>query len=95
MSMDAAVVAAILSALRSEEGQHAIENVVRRIIREEIARANAGPNALVDVEGAARLLDMSPAAVRKAAARGRIRCKRLGRLLRFDPKELFPKEGGR
>lgn len=43
---------------------------------------------LIGAETAARLLDMKPSALRKAAYRGTIPCVRVGRLLRFKASDL-------
>jgi hypothetical protein len=48
------------------------------------------PEELLDVAGAARLLHMTPGAVRAAAYRGSLPCVRVGTPLRFRPSELLP-----
>ena len=45
--------------------------------------------ALLDVEGAAKLLGMSEVAVRSAAYRGTLPCVRVGSRLRFRPSDLL------
>lgn len=62
--------------LRAEVGQ----------LKGAFAKSN---DKLVDVDEAATLLKMSPAALRKAAARGTIPCERIGRRLRFHTAELM------
>jgi excisionase family DNA binding protein len=47
------------------------------------------PDDLLDVRDAAKLLSMSPAALRQAAWRGSIPCERVGRRLRFRRSDLL------
>jgi hypothetical protein len=64
--------------------------VVRQLqdrVRELEAHIQA-PKPLVDAKQAAKLLGMSPAAVRAAAYRGTVKSVRVGRSLRFDPNNL-------
>ena len=56
-------------------------------VQELEARIQA-PKPLVDAREAAKLLGMSPAAVRAAAYRGTVKSVKVGRSLRFDPNDL-------
>lgn len=78
----------LATALSSPAVQSALEDIVRRVVRDELSRTTVG-NALVDVEQAAELLSMTPASVRKAAQRGTIPCIRIGRRVRFRRHELL------
>ena len=60
----------------------------RVVVREEIAKASFA-DRLLDAPEAAERLGMTEAALRKAAARGTIPCRRLGRRLRFRLSELM------
>ena len=74
-----------LAALRD----HALP-LVRDVIREELGRfSGKDPERLVGAEEAARLLDMTPAAVRKAALRGSLPSRRIGRRMRFRVGDLL------
>lgn len=73
-------------------GDH-FETVIRRVMRDELAafHQHGDPDALLDAEDAARLLGMSPAALRRAAERGRFQVPplRLGRRLRWRRGDLI------
>lgn len=73
----------LIAALTSPE----VQSRLRKLVAEEIAAAFANygtdANRLVDVQEAARLMDMTPAALSKAAYRGSVPCERVGRRLRF------------
>ncbi len=59
-----------------------------RVAELEARAATPAPDALVDVEEAAKLLAMTPTAVRSAAQRGSLPVVRVGRRLRFRPADL-------
>lgn len=61
---------------------------IRAIVAEAPIANDTAPERLVDVEEAARLLDMTPTAVRSAVGRGTLPCVRVGRRLRFRPSDL-------
>lgn len=84
----------LAAALTSPAVLAALETLVRRIIREELASAGHG-DALVGVPQAAKLLGMTPAAVAKAVERGTLPCVRIGRRVRFQRKELLAQVGTR
>lgn len=73
-------------------GDH-FETVIRRVVRDELAafHQHGDPDALLDAEDAARLLGMSPAALRRAAERGRfpVATVRIGRRLRWRRGDLL------
>lgn len=65
-----------------------IDEAVRTAVRAELNRTGGDPDRLVGVEEAAHRLGMTLAALRKAAARGTIPAKRVGRRLRFRVGDL-------
>ena len=69
------------------------ETQLRRVVRDELAafRQHGDPEALLDAADAARLLGMSPAALRRAAERGRfpVPPMRVGRRLRWRRGDLL------
>lgn len=77
----------IIAALRTPDGERAITEVLREIM--EAQQRPAEDNSLLDADAAAALLAMTPSAVRKAALRGSLPCRRLGRKLRFVRSELM------
>lgn len=77
----------VLAALSTPQGRRAIAAIVRETIQAD--EADDDVEGLMDAEAAAELLSMTPAAVRKAAARGSLPCHRLGRKLRFKRSELL------
>ncbi len=68
------------------------ESLIRQVVRDElVASRNLGdPDTLINAEEAARLLGMSPAALRRAAERGRFSVPpiRIGRRLRWRRGDL-------
>ena len=68
----------------------AVEDLRQRIAELE-SRLTTSPanDTLLDTAGAAKLLAMTPEAVRQAAYRGTIPCVRVGRRLRFRRSELL------
>jgi excisionase family DNA binding protein len=77
-------------ALASPRVRAALADVVREAIRDELAPPRAArDDQLVGVEEAARVLGMTIAAVRKAAARDTLPSHRLGRRVRFKVSELL------
>lgn len=69
------------------------ETQLRRVVRDELAafRQHGDPDALLNAADAARLLGMSPAALRRAAERGRfpVPPMRVGRRLRWRRGDLI------
>lgn len=61
---------------------------LRELFR-EVLREERGNDDLLDVDGAAKLLHRSPAAIRKAVSRGQLPCVRVGRQLRFQRAALL------
>jgi len=80
-------VAELAQALSAPEVKVILQCLVREAVRSELQDTQP-PQRFLDVAAAAALLQMSEAAVRKAAQRGTIPCVRLGRRLRFDPRAL-------
>jgi hypothetical protein len=70
-----------------------IEDLIRRIVadamRAELRASPLAADRLVDAEEAGKLLGMSAAAVRKAAVRGQIPSRKVGRRRRFAIGELL------
>ena len=68
-----------------------LDAVVRRAVREEVPAATHGdPDELLDAEQAAKLVGMTPAALRRAAERGTfpVDALRIGRRLRWRRGDL-------
>ncbi len=66
--------------------QPTLEDLIRRVLREEVPRLVSGdPDQLLDAEQAAALIGMSPSALRRATERGRFPVEpvRIGRRLRW------------
>jgi excisionase family DNA binding protein len=59
-----------------------------RVAELERQRSKAVVEELVDAEEAARILDMTPGAVRAAARRGALRSVHIGKRVRFKKSEL-------
>ncbi len=78
----------LIAALSAPTVQAAIADMVRAVVREELALAGLG-DELLDVPRAARYLGMTPAALWKATHRGTIPCLRLGRRVRFRRRDLL------
>jgi excisionase family DNA binding protein len=55
---------------------------------DRVVAADEGFDALWNVNDVARFLKCSPSFIYKAAEAGRLPCLRIGRMLRFDPKEI-------
>ena len=84
-TLDDAVRRAVAEAVRTE-----VVAPLLAAIRAEIARIGRHDlDRLIGVEDAARLLSMSQAATRKAAARGTLPVRRIGRRLRFRVGDLL------
>ncbi len=66
-----------------------VRQLEARIEQLEASQAQRPPDDLVDVRGAAKLLGMTPTAVRSAAYRGSLPCVRVGTRLRFRPSDLL------
>lgn len=71
----------------SPETRQKIEDLVRGVVRTEFRKVL--DEELLDVDQAAALLRMSPAAVRKAVEREQLPCVRIGRRIRFRRSELL------
>jgi len=79
--------------LRSTDARTLMKEIVAEAVQSEIR--GALEDELVDVEGAAALLDMTQGALRKAVERGQIPCQRVGKRLRFRRAELLRGAHGR
>lgn len=75
-------------ALRSPEVQDALEDLVRRVVREELQNSPV-LDELLDADQAAELLKMTKAAVQKAAQRGGLPVVRHGRRVRCRRRDLL------
>jgi hypothetical protein len=71
---------------RDEQGE--VTGAEARVSELETRLSERRPEALLDVNGAAELLHMTPTAVRSAAYRGSLPCVRVGSRLRFWPSDL-------
>jgi len=71
----------------SKDTQEHISRLLREALKAELAELLDGE--LLDVSQAAKLLSMTPGAVRKAVGRGSIPCVRIGRRLRFHRSTLL------
>jgi hypothetical protein len=80
--------ATIAHVLASREVRAEIFGEIRAIIRQEISQAPFA-DRLLDASEAAERIGITEAALRKAAARGTVPCKRIGRRLRFRLSELM------
>jgi hypothetical protein len=73
-----------------EAFQESAVPLIRAVVREEVGRLiRHDPDRLVDAHEAARILAISPAALRKAAQRGSVPVQRVGRRLRFRLGDLL------
>lgn len=73
--------------LSTPEVRDVLKELLRVVVREELKTLLL--DDLVDTTEAAKILNMSEAAVRKAAERGQLPCVRLGRRLRFRRADLL------
>jgi excisionase family DNA binding protein len=73
---------------QSEEGAD-LRRIVRECVREELASPQV--DRLLAAREAARLLDMSEVAFRKAYQRGELPGVRIGRRLRFRLSDIMPR----
>lgn len=73
--------------LSTDEARTAIATIFRQVIKEELQVLLM--DDLVDSTEAARMLDMSVVALRKAVERGQVPCVRIGRRLRFRRVDLL------
>lgn len=73
--------------LRSTDARTLMKEIVAEAVQSEIR--SALEDELVDVEGAAAMLDMSEGALRKAVERGQVPCQRIGNRLRFRRMDLL------
>jgi Helix-turn-helix domain len=75
-------------ALSSPAVRCVLDSLLTEILRREITAMAPDSERLVDAEEAARVLGMSPGAIRKAALRGSIMHCHVGRRLRFRMADL-------
>jgi hypothetical protein len=73
--------------LRSIDARTLMKEIVAEAVQTEIR--SALEDELIDVDGAAAMLDMSVAALRKAVERGQVPCQRVGKRLRFRRADLL------
>ena len=73
--------------LRSTDARTLMKEIVAEAVQTEIR--SALEDELIDVEGAAAMLDMTEGALRKAVERGQIPCQRVGTRLRFRRSDLM------
>lgn len=68
-----------------------VRPIIEEVVEHAVCKAldERDGDQLLGVPDAARMLDLSEAAVRKRAARGGIACVRLGRSLRFRKADLI------
>ena len=73
--------------LRSTDARTLMKEIVAEAVQSEIR--SALEDELIDVEGAAAMLDMTEGALRKAVERGQVPCQRVGNRLRFRRSDLM------
>lgn len=73
--------------LRSTDARTLMREIVAEAVQNEIR--SALDDELLDVEGAAAILDMTQGALRKAVERGQVPCQRVGNRLRFRRMDLL------
>lgn len=73
--------------LRSTDARTLMKEIVAEAVQNEIR--SALEDELIDVEGAAAMLDMTEGALRKAVERGQVPCQRVGSRLRFRRMDLL------
>ena len=73
--------------LRSTDARTLMKEIVAEAVQSEIR--SALEDELIDVEGAAAMLDMTEGALRKAVERGQVPCQRVGKRLRFRRSDLM------
>jgi hypothetical protein len=73
--------------LRSTDARTLMRDIVAEAVQSEIR--NALEDELIDVEGAAAMLNMTEGALRKAVERGQVPCQRVGSRLRFRRMDLL------
>jgi excisionase family DNA binding protein len=79
----------LTAALASPKVQEELRRTVAAVVRSEMQALPMGGDRLVDADEAARILGMTVAAIRKAAARGTLPTERVGRRLRFRLSRLL------
>jgi excisionase family DNA binding protein len=80
----------LADALRRPEVRDLFRDLVSAAVRQHLQDPRQhDPEELLNAEGAASLMGMTPGAVRKAAARGTLRCTRVGCRLRFRRADLL------
>ncbi len=77
--------------LRSTDARTLMKEIVAEAVQSEIR--SALEDELIDVEGAAAVLDMTEGALRKAVERGQVPCQRVGNRLRFRRMDLLSSMG--
>jgi excisionase family DNA binding protein len=80
--------AELAEALRTPTVQDILRQTTTDVVRQELRAWSPDSNRFVGAEEAARILDMTPGALRKAAGRGRLPYHRMGRRLRFNIAEI-------
>lgn len=75
--------------LASPRVKVALQEILQKVVREELEAALPSTDELVDAKEAARLVCMTEAGVRRAAARGQLKCVRIGRRVRFKRGDLL------
>ena len=73
--------------LRSTDARTLMKEIVSEAVQTEIR--SALEDELVDVEGAAAILDLTEGALRKAVERGQMPCQRVAKRLRFRRADLL------
>ena len=73
--------------LRSTDARTLMKEIVAEAVQNEIR--SALDDELLNVEGAAAVLDMTEGALRKAVERGQVPCQRVGKRLRFRRMDLL------
>jgi hypothetical protein len=76
----------VAALFRSAPVKEVLHQTVREAVRAELADQ---AEEMLDARAAAKLLSMSPVALRRRALRGQIPCKRVGRSLRFRRADLL------
>jgi excisionase family DNA binding protein len=76
--------------LRHPEVRDYFRDLVADVVREQLRDpTNQNPGQLLTADEAATLVGMTPSALRRAAERGTIPCRRIGRRLRFRRGDLL------
>lgn len=81
----------LAAALSSPDTREELRALIREALRAELD-GTVMDDRMLDVNEAAEVLATTPAALRKAALRGRVRCHRLGRRVLFRKSDLLRRE---